>query len=107
MSGRGKPTRNNSPISEVGSEVNMDAQSTSPGQLQQAVTEAATAAASHPGVSPEFARAIAQSVVAALDASLAQVVDAAFQRLGQQQQQLPFVGSFPQRVFSSIFNQIE
>ena len=90
MSGRGKPTRNNSPISEVGSQTsqeNMDAQSTSPVQLQQAVTEAATAAASHPGVSPELATAIAQSVVAALDASIVQVVDAAFQRLGQQQQQ--------------------
>ena len=90
MSGRGRPTRNDSPISEVGnqtSEVNMDAQSTSPDQLQQAVTEAATAAAIPHAPSPEFARAIAQSVVAALDASIVQIVDAAFQRLVQQQQQ--------------------
>ena len=80
--GRGK-SRNNSPTSAVG----MDTQDTSVNQLAQTVTEAAQTAASQHAPSPEFARAIAQSVVAALDASIVQIVDAAFQRLMQQQQQ--------------------
>ena len=79
--GRGK-SRNNSPTSEVG----METQDTSGDQLAQAVTQAATAAAITHAPSPEFATAIAQSVVAALDASIVQVVEATFQRLMQQQQ---------------------
>ena len=65
----------------------MDTQNTGMEQLAQTVTDAAATAASRHAPSPEFATAIAQAVVAALDVSIVQVVEATFQRLIQQQQQ--------------------